>query len=190
LESIISADHALFKLINQSWSNGLFDQIFPFITDLHKTLYFKIIFLVLIFGFHFYKFSKKGIFTGLACLLCVGITDWTGNQFFKKPIDRQRPFEFVHLETIQRTNAQPGSSFISNHAANMFALATFSSFIVPATGIILVPFAALAAYSRVYNGVHFPLDVLGGATWGVLLGFMFSQIVMRYLIQRKSKALT
>jgi len=185
MELLISLDHALFKLINQSWSNGFFDQLFPIITDLHKTIYFKITLLILIFGIHFYKSGKKGILIGFMCLFSLGLSDWTGNQFFKKPINRERPFEFSELQTIQRSNAQPGSSFVSNHAANMFALASFNFYLVPITGVVLFPFAAIAAYSRVYNGVHFPLDVLGGAVWGSLVGLLISFLCFKFLLTSK-----
>lgn len=186
--SLLSLDHALFKLINQSWSNGFFDQFFPYITDLHRTAYFKIIFLFLVFGIHTFKSGKKGILIGFMCLFSIGLSDWTGNHFFKKQIDRQRPFEVSELQTIQRSSAQPGSSFVSNHSANMFALASYNFYLVPMTGIILFPLAAIAAYSRVYNGVHFPLDVLGGALWGSLIGILISSLCFKFLLP-KSKAI-
>lgn len=184
MEQLLSLDHALFKLINQSCSNEFFNQFFPFMTDLHKTVYFNVITLVFIFGIHIYKSGKKGILIGLLCLVTIGINDWSGNQLFKKTIDRQRPFELTELETIQRSPAKPGSSFISSHSSNMFALATFNSILVPATGLVLFPIAALTAYSRVYNGVHFPLDVLSGAAWGFLIGLLMTTLWTKILLPR------
>lgn len=184
MEKLISLDHALFKLINQSWSNEFFNLFFPFITDLHKTVYFNVIALVFIFGIHVYKSGKKGVLIGLLCLVTLGINDWSGNQLFKKTIDRERPFELIELETIQRSPAKSGSSFISNHSSNMFALATFNTILAPATGLVLFPIAAITAYSRVYNGVHFPLDVLVGATWGFLIGLLMTTVWTKILLPR------
>lgn len=185
MESLIALDHALFKLINQSWSNEFFNQLFPIITDLHKTIYFQITFLIIIFGIHIYKFGKKGFLIGLMSLISVGLTDLTGNHFFKKTIDRQRPFEISELQTVQRSPARPGSSFVSNHSANMFALASFNFVALPITGVVLFPLATVAAYSRVYNGVHFPLDVMGGALWGTFIGLFLSYLSLKFILSNK-----
>jgi undecaprenyl-diphosphatase len=61
-------------------------------------------------------------------------------------------------------------SFPSGHASSSFACATVLSSFEPRLRVPLYALAALIALSRTYVGVHYPLDVLAGAAWGVLVG--------------------
>jgi undecaprenyl-diphosphatase len=61
-------------------------------------------------------------------------------------------------------------SFPSGHASSSFACAVVLASFVPGLRVWLYILAALIALSRVYVGVHYPLDVVAGAAWGVLLG--------------------
>jgi len=63
-------------------------------------------------------------------------------------------------------------SFPSNHASNMFAIATFFSYNYRRLLIPLFSAAVLIAYSRIYLGAHYPADVVAGAVWGMLVGFL------------------
>ena len=82
-------------------------------------------------------------------------------------IHRPRPFktyDFIHA----KDDVGP-HSFPSNHTAFAFATATSLSMAIPKWYVIgpAYLFAGLAAYSRMYLGVHFPVDVLGGIVIGV-----------------------
>ncbi len=61
-------------------------------------------------------------------------------------------------------------SFPSGHAAASFACATAIGAAAPRWRLALFVLATLIAWSRVYNGVHYPLDVLAGAALGVAIG--------------------
>jgi membrane-associated phospholipid phosphatase len=63
------------------------------------------------------------------------------------------------------------SSFPSSHAATSFACATVLASFEPRLRVPLYVLATLIALSRAYVGVHFPLDVLAGAAWGLLVGW-------------------
>jgi undecaprenyl-diphosphatase len=81
-------------------------------------------------------------------------------------IDRPRPF-LVH--PLPRPLVHPPStgSFPSGHSATAFACATVIAWAAPRLAVPIFVLAALVAWSRVYVGVHYPLDVIGGAILGV-----------------------
>lgn len=70
--------------------------------------------------------------------------------------------------------------YFSAHAANSFAVAIFFTFILRSKykfiGIFLIVWALVVAYSRIYIGVHFPLDVITGILIGTFLGGLFLQL--------------
>ena len=70
-------------------------------------------------------------------------------------------------------------SFPSGHAATSFACAVVLASFVPRWRVPLYALAVLIAFSRLYVGVHFPLDVLGGAVLGVLTALLLREAVRR-----------
>jgi undecaprenyl-diphosphatase len=81
----------------------------------------------------------------------------------KAAVDRPRP-------TFHPLVAEPhSSSFPSGHAATSFACALVLAWLVPRLALPCVLLAALIAASRVYLGVHYPLDVIGGAALGAVV---------------------
>jgi undecaprenyl-diphosphatase len=95
---------------------------------------------------------------GLAALLA---------DFAAKPvINRHRPFiSFTDIEVMAKP--QRSGSFPSTHAAGAFAAAFGLSRVLPEVRVAVWILAALVAYARVYLGVHYPIDVIGGAVIGV-----------------------
>ena len=143
------------------------------ITDLHKSPYFAIVIIPFFLGLFLWKYKKRGVWLFLGLIFCLGLSDWTGNQI-KKNVRRLRPGDTIGIEVTTRS-PYGGYSFVSNHAANMFALATYSSFFVPPLTLPVFSLAFLVAYSRVYNGVHYPSDIFFGALLGILLGCLCSR---------------
>lgn len=183
LDFILGLDKGLFVLVNSHWTSAWADLFFPFITDLHKTLFFKLgVVPVLLAIFIWRKGLKKGIIVFTFCALSVATTDLVGNWAFKKTVQRPRPPETIGLEVTVRSPSG-GFSFISNHAANTFNLASFTSSLFPPAAIPLYSFATLIAYSRVYNGVHFPTDVIAGGILGFLFGLAYSHLCKRVLMR-------
>jgi undecaprenyl-diphosphatase len=84
----------------------------------------------------------------------------------KVTVDRPRP----HLDPLVRVPTD--YSFPSGHAATSFAGATMLSSFAPRLAPAFYLLAAAIAFSRVYVGVHYPLDVLGGAAVGVAVGWL------------------
>jgi undecaprenyl-diphosphatase len=103
------------------------------------------------------------------------VADWT-NYALKEAFDRERPSSrFAEPEPLLRPPDSP--SFPSGHAATSFACATVIGASVPQLRLPLYVLAALVAWSRVYVGVHYPLDTVGGALYGVAVGLVMVRAV-------------
>lgn len=165
----------------------MLDSFFPWITDLHKTLLFQWMIPPIVGLAFLAKFRLKGLLLFLSLLLCLGSTDFVGSQGIKDTVQRARPGDNTEISAVVRS-PYGGYSFFSNHAANMFAFAVFVSAFFVSLRWPLIFVAALVGYSRIYNGVHFPSDVLFGALFGITLGIVFSSGARRWLnIKKESK---
>jgi undecaprenyl-diphosphatase len=179
VEDILSFDQMVFQKVNQSWSNGFFDWLLPNITDLHKSPLALIILLLLlaIWVWRQKTLALKWIFIAL---VSVALSDVVCYRGIKGVIKRERP-QFTGIEVNLRTKVHAGPSFPSNHAANMFTAATVLSAPAPYLAPVFFGVAALIAYSRVYVGVHFPIDVISGALIGLIIGLIARRIGRRWV---------
>jgi undecaprenyl-diphosphatase len=91
-------------------------------------------------------------------------------------IGRLRP-PLVYPEPRPLVPTPHTGSFPSGHSATAFACATVIAWVSPRLAVPAFVLAALVAWSRVYVGVHWPLDVLGGAALGVLVAIALLKLV-------------
>lgn len=179
LDYILNLDKQLFELINSHWTAGWANTFFPMVTDLHKSVYFKWLFVPLVFVlFSLNKGIKRGSIVFLFAILSVLLSDGIGNHAFKKTVQRPRP---AHTENLHVEVRAPfgGYSFVSNHSTNMYSFATFTSVVFPPMTIPMFTLATVIGYSRIYNGVHFPADVIVGGLLGALIGFLFAKLYQK-----------
>ncbi|WP_107038402.1 phosphatase PAP2 family protein [Brumimicrobium mesophilum] len=153
-------------------------------------------FYIFLFVLVYIKYSLKHAlwFTAFG-LAAVGLADFTANFGFKHTIMRYRPSHHLTLgeqlryHEIKADDFYRGGKygFISGHATNSFAIAVMFlqqlkgkiKFIVP----ILLFWAILVSYSRMYLGVHYPTDIIGGAIWGSLIALLFHWIYRKTILK-------
>ena len=122
-------------------------------------------------------YRRWGVFA--LTLVAVALADWSA-MGLKALIDRPRPpLRYAEPKTL--VPVPHDASFPSGHAATSFAAATMLAFAFPRLAPFLYVLAAAVAFSRVYVGVHYPLDVIGGAALGVLVA-----VVLRLLLSRRA----
>jgi undecaprenyl-diphosphatase len=189
LEALAAFDTHLFLFFNATLANPLFDVIFPAITN----PYFWIVpALIAAFFFIRKERSKALIIIGLA-LITVGISDPVCNRVIKPAVHRMRPCNpNVHIDHARYLSGRKTSkSFPSSHAMNMFAEAMLFSLFYRKRALWFFTFAALIGFSRIYVGVHYPLDVAGGAIGGIIVGglvyYMYSFSVKYFVKKRRQE---
>ena len=116
------------------------------------------------------------------------IADQVSSGLIKHLVERLRPTHDPSLgDAVHIVNGYRGGmyGFVSSHAANSFAVATFIALLMRHRLVTcsLFAWAALQCYSRVYLGVHYPGDILGGIVVGVLAGVVVSYL-MRWIQRR------
>jgi undecaprenyl-diphosphatase len=122
-------------------------------------------------------------FVLVAALVLVAVVDSSTSSFFKNLFKRLRPCKMPDLQPFIPAHGQGCGGrwgFFSSHASNVFALTHFLlGFARPSRLLWAVAWvtAALVALSRVYLGVHLPLDVLVGAAWGFALAMAWRWMV-------------
>lgn len=181
LDQLLEWDIALFLFLN-GLGTSFFDPFWMLMT--HKATNFAV-YLVLLFWFYRFKGMKQTLFLLLSVGALILVTDQITN-VFKNGFERLRPCHNLEVQDVMRlVKSGCGGlySYFSGHASNSFALATYFSILFsarfPKLKFVLFLIAACIAYSRVYVGVHFPLDIVSGAVFGTLWALCFYWISTR-----------
>jgi len=126
---------------------------------------------------------KAFLLTILVIALMITFTDQVTN-LFKDGFERLRPCFTEDVQGLMRlVKSRCGGKFgyFSGHASNSMAVAVFTGLLLKHRYkylvFLLLFWAALMAYSRVYIGVHFPLDIFSGMLFGAISGFVFYKLI-------------
>lgn len=170
VDQLLQLDRELLIYLN-SFGNENWDGFWLFLTKQINWLPVFVLFGYLIFK----NLGWRHMVMILICMaFLIALTDQTTN-FFKNGFERLRPCNEPALDNlIREVQTRKSFSFISGHASNSMAAATFLFLIlrpyVKYIGFIFL-WPLIFAYSRIYLGLHYPGDILCGYIWGVLMVF-------------------
>lgn len=135
-----------------------------------------------------HKNRRHALLVVAMLVLAITIADQVSSGLIKHLVERLRPTREPSLGALIHTvNDYRGGmyGFVSSHAANSFAAATLLSFVMRQrfTAFSLFAWALLQCYSRIYLGVHYPGDILGGIIVGISAGWLV-WLLMRWLSKK------
>jgi undecaprenyl-diphosphatase len=163
------ADAWLFQLLNHNLAHPALDDLMLMLTSAPHSMHI----FVLLALFIAVRKGKDALYVIPLMLLAVGLADFTASGIMKPLFHRIRPC--FALDGVRLLVAQSRSfSFASSHAANSAAIASLvwlffwrGEAVDRAFTVVVILYAAAVAFSRIYVGVHYPGDVLGGMAIGV-----------------------
>jgi undecaprenyl-diphosphatase len=171
---LYSADLLIFYFFNHTLSSGVLDKFFSTITNVNN---WYITYIILL-GICFLKGERRGKLAVLGVILLIILTDRLNATLVKDIFHRLRPCN-VLIDAITPLGCNGTFSFPSNHAVNNFAAAVFFYKLFPNLKWPLFITASLVAISRVYLGLHYPSDILGGAVIGSAFGYLFAWVILK-----------
>ena len=189
INSIKDLDTQLFLFLN-SKHNSFFDFLMYWASNKYTWVP-----LYLFFGYLSFKhFGKKLWLIVLATFLLILLSDQISNHAFKNTFLRFRPCHNLLIMNKVHLNGDCGGTygFVSSHAANTFALAMFLSLLfykqIKHFGLFVFFWATFVSFSRIYNGNHYPADVVVGGLMGMCIGiivFIWYKNIEKKIIPQK-----
>lgn len=178
LEQLLQYDEELFLYLN-SLGNTSWDGLWLVITN---KLTFVPLYAILLFLVYKRLGLKALLIIVVIVALMITFTDQITNLFKYVIAKRPRPCREEDMQGIMRFIAPRCGryGFFSGHAANSMAAAVFAGLLLKPYYkkliFILLLWSAIVAYSRIYVGVHYPLDIVCGMAFGALSGFGFYKL--------------
>jgi len=184
-DQLLQYDEDLFLFLNNLGS-APWDNLWLVVTN-------KLTFIPMYAVLLYLIYRKLGVKTMLLLILVIAVmvvfTDQITNLFKYVIAKRPRPCRVENLQELMRYIAPRCGryGFFSGHAANSMGVAVFAGLLLKPYYkkliFILLLWSAVIAYSRIYVGVHYPLDIICGMIFGALAGFAFYKLQI-YLRRR------
>ncbi|MDR2824989.1 MAG: phosphatase PAP2 family protein [Prevotellaceae bacterium] len=179
-------DTNIFLFFNEL-HNSFFDRFMFFTSEklVWIPLYATILFVMI------KNWKAKSVFVAIALIMSVVIADQIASGIIKNVVERMRPSREWSIDgLVHIVNGERGGryGFVSSHAANMFAVAVFSAmaFGNKLYSFLILMWAIIVSYSRIYLGVHYPGDVVGGIIVGTLTALFFYFLLIKLKIVSKN----
>lgn len=186
IKRLSQLDQEIFLWFN-SHHSPFMDEVMVFISG--KLEWIPLYALLLFFVYK--KYDKAVVWVMLAAALVVTLADQSSVHLFKDVFQRYRPCHNLDIgELVHTVNGKCGGKygFVSSHAANTFGIAVllgsllkYQYKIYPL--LLLLLWAGIVSYSRVYLGVHYTGDIFVGALLGSLIGYLVYRLTL-YTIQK------
>lgn len=176
---LLSFDTWLFLLLN-SLHLEVLDPIMVLISGKFTWIPLYVILLLLVIK----KYQIKSMLIVVPFIvLLITSSDQISVHLFKNIFERLRPCHNPDLNDLIHLLGNCGGKygFLSSHASNTFALATFLILLMKQRAYLyaLIFWASLVSYSRIYLGVHYPADIIAGACLGILIGMLFWNLFIK-----------
>jgi undecaprenyl-diphosphatase len=184
ISKIVELDIDIFLFLNNI-NSPFFDNIMWFISGKFSwlPLYLAVLF------FLGKRYRLKSIVVIILLILVITLCDQISVHAFKEVFQRLRPCHNPNITNIHIVNDHCGGSFgfVSSHAANAFGFAVYTLLMFSKRNysLLIILWAVIVSYSRIYLGVHFPADVIGGAIVGSAIGWLV--FISHKLISRNLK---
>lgn len=187
IEAIESVDRDLFLFLNGLHHPAL-DQVMYYMTEDKIWIPFFLLLLYMLYKAHGWKVMLWSL---LGVALIITLADRISVDLFKNVFLRYRPSHNLELYDLVHTvnNYRGGQyGFVSSHAANSAGMATFIYMLLRQASAkwawIVIAWAVLFSYTRIYLGVHYPGDILGGALLGAGIGYLVYLAFQKLVIAR------
>jgi len=168
-EFFFGIDKALYSFINGTLSNPVLDLVMRFFSAWP----WPGILMLITFAVLLPRYRSQLILPFLLSAIAVGISDGLAGMI-KDIVMRERPF--LVLPSVNTPETSSSFSFPSAHASNTFAFAVGMYYYLRKPALAFIIIAAIVSFSRVYLGVHYVSDVIGGALLGAGSFFMVNTI--------------
>lgn len=173
-------DHGVFYVINSLFSSSFFNWLMPVLSNWSLwQVPMGIIWLV-----YMIRGKKRMRLIGVFALVLVALTDQISSSVIKPFVARQRPCnvipsvhyyhdgQWIVTDKFGLTTYKSSSSFPSSHATNIAGQAIYWGYFYPQIAPLFYLMALSVGYSRIYLGLHYPSDILGGYLLALVLGLV------------------